>query len=415
MNKNIFIISFLFFFCTFSAKAVHVQSKSIRDKLPPWSEGYLDIHHINTGCGNAAFIVMPDGTTMLIDAGANNPNNERHVKPRPNDLMRPGQWISKYIQTFLPDDKNNTVDYCLLTHFHKDHIGGVLKEESSKGYFLTGITDVAEDIHFSKIVDRDFPNYTFQRPAPSEKFFYNYINFIKYQEKMNPDIMSKFDVGNDKQFSLKYSPLKYSNFIIQNVYANGLLWDGENNHGIINLFPDNNEDRPGENALSCVIVLKYGDFKYYTGGDVSGYPKPGNPQWHDIETPMSKIIGPVDICVLNHHGYNDATNDTFIKTLSPRVFIIQASDALHPNHSTLYRMLSKRLYKQDRDIFATNLHPAAKIVIGTIADNMKSHQGHILVRVSPGGKEYMIYILDDSDTKYFFTKSFGPYKCNLTN
>ena len=30
--------------------------------LPEWKEGYLDIHTIATGRGDAAQIVMPDGT-----------------------------------------------------------------------------------------------------------------------------------------------------------------------------------------------------------------------------------------------------------------------------------------------------------------------------------------------------------------
>lgn len=37
--------------------------------LPDWEEGYMDIHHIATGKGDCVFVVMPDGTTMLQDAG----------------------------------------------------------------------------------------------------------------------------------------------------------------------------------------------------------------------------------------------------------------------------------------------------------------------------------------------------------
>ena len=30
--------------------------------LPPWKQGALDIHFINTGTGESSFIIMPDGT-----------------------------------------------------------------------------------------------------------------------------------------------------------------------------------------------------------------------------------------------------------------------------------------------------------------------------------------------------------------
>jgi hypothetical protein len=33
--------------------------------MTPWKEGYLDIHQISTGRGNAAFMILPDGTTMV--------------------------------------------------------------------------------------------------------------------------------------------------------------------------------------------------------------------------------------------------------------------------------------------------------------------------------------------------------------
>src|SRR5215813_2628572 len=38
--------------------------------LPAWTPGTLDIHQIATGRGNAALFVFPDGTTLLVDAGA---------------------------------------------------------------------------------------------------------------------------------------------------------------------------------------------------------------------------------------------------------------------------------------------------------------------------------------------------------
>src|SRR3982751_5189516 len=56
--------------------------------LPAWQKGYLDLHHINTGRGNAAFYIFPDGTTMLLDAGELDPSSPRTTSKR-NTPIRP--------------------------------------------------------------------------------------------------------------------------------------------------------------------------------------------------------------------------------------------------------------------------------------------------------------------------------------
>lgn len=53
--------------------------------LPDWMPGMLDIHQIATGRGNAALFILPDGTTMLLDAGATGdriPETDPHPVPR---------------------------------------------------------------------------------------------------------------------------------------------------------------------------------------------------------------------------------------------------------------------------------------------------------------------------------------------
>ena len=41
----------------------------VGEPLPLWAEGCLDIHLINSGRGECAFYILPDGTTLLVDAG----------------------------------------------------------------------------------------------------------------------------------------------------------------------------------------------------------------------------------------------------------------------------------------------------------------------------------------------------------
>src|ERR1700687_511449 len=38
--------------------------------LPAWKPGVLEIHQIATNRGNSTLLIMPDGTTMMVDAGA---------------------------------------------------------------------------------------------------------------------------------------------------------------------------------------------------------------------------------------------------------------------------------------------------------------------------------------------------------
>lgn len=45
-------------------------AQTVGDILPPWTPGTLNIHQINTGKGDTARFVFPDGTTRLIDADA---------------------------------------------------------------------------------------------------------------------------------------------------------------------------------------------------------------------------------------------------------------------------------------------------------------------------------------------------------
>lgn len=49
-------------------------AQTVGEVLPPWTPGTLDVHQINTGKGDAALFIFPDGTTLLVDAGAMDPD-----------------------------------------------------------------------------------------------------------------------------------------------------------------------------------------------------------------------------------------------------------------------------------------------------------------------------------------------------
>lgn len=382
--------------------------------FPPWTPGTLDIHQISTGRGNSALFIFPDGTTMLVDAGAQTGASPRFAPARPDGSRTPGEWIVRYVNHMLAHEPAPKLDCVFLTHFHSDHMGQVsadAKLSKSGQYKLTGITEVGESIPIAKILDRGWPDYQF--PAPLEdQMMKNYRAFLTWQSEHNGMRIERFQPGRNDQIILTRSPGKYSNFEVRNIMANGEVWTGV---GFVTRqhFPSLKdippEDRPTENMCSAGFRLSYGKFDYFSGGDIPGIPFEGFPLWHDVETPVAQAVGPVEASILNHHGYIDSQNAFFVSILRPRVWILNVWDSAHPTARVYSRLQSTRLYPGPRDIFATNMHEANRIVISGL-DKITSSHGHIVIRVAPGGDTYKVVILDDSAESYKVTAVHGPYQ-----
>lgn len=74
-------------------------------------------------------------------------------------------------------------------------------------------------------------------------------------------------------------------------------------------------------------------------------------------------------------------------------------------------MLSHDIYAGERDIFATNLFDVNQVALGEqMVSQLKSTQGHIVIRVKPGGENYQVYILDDSSESFNIKAIHGPYE-----
>ena len=103
--------------------AVAALAQQVGQPLPAWTPGTLDIHQINTGRGNAALLIFPDGTSMLLDAGDGGNPPPRGTPPKPDGSRTPGEWIARYIRHMLAHDASPALDFGFLTHFHGDHMG----------------------------------------------------------------------------------------------------------------------------------------------------------------------------------------------------------------------------------------------------------------------------------------------------
>lgn len=394
--------------------------------LRPWSEGYLDIHHINTGHGDAAFMILPDGTTMLFDAGDMDDKgfNERlaplkATSLKPNDSKDAAGWIAHYIRQVHPQSQKPGIDYGLISHFHGDHYGNITPGSpwSAKGkYQLSGITGVHEEILIAHIIDRASSDLSYpvdlRRYYADNHTFQNYLDFIEDQKSKGLQV-SSLKVGSKGQIVLKVSPEKYPEFSVRGVKSNGTLWTGMGERNRTIFTEDsilNQKGKFNENPLSLGIKITYGDFGYFTGGDMTGLQGYGLSQWFNVESEVAKVTGETDVTTMNHHGNRDAMNRDFIEALAPRVVVQQSWCSDHPGQEVLHRL---NYYAQPTDVFATNMHSETQVTLGFwLKENYRSYSGHILVRVKPGGDSYEVIILDDTKTELEVINRFGPYASN---
>src|SRR5690242_8405647 len=65
--------------------------------ISPWKPGTLDIHQISTGRGNAGLYILPDGTTLLVDAGEMATKTAAHTPDRPDNTRLAGERLVRYI------------------------------------------------------------------------------------------------------------------------------------------------------------------------------------------------------------------------------------------------------------------------------------------------------------------------------
>lgn len=319
-----------------------------------WQKGFLDIHFIHTGGGNCSFMVFPDGTTMIYDAGDSRQTDRDkapYFPPFDNREITTGNRIAEYISFFAPYD---VIDYAVVGHFHDDHYGEITPASpvSDNGaYKLSGITAVGDEVPIKFLIDRAYPHYNYPfdlrgTDKNPNKTLINYLKFINYHQKHSGMRAEQLIPGVKSQIILLRDTSSFKNFEVRNVKVNQHLWLGKSDKVASFTFNPplvNEKGYYSENTLSIAFKISYGKFDYFVGGDIPGvndYPD------YDIETPIANILGGVDALTLNHHGYKDASTHFYLNKMNPKVIAHQAE---HDPHFT--DKVQDNLMKIDADVF----------------------------------------------------------------
>lgn len=390
MKHILLILICTAFTCTFA-----------QNKLPQWREGEMEIHHIYTGRGECTFLILPDGTTMLIGAGDAKATEEcQFITPHIKTPVV--EKITSYIKALLPAG-TDSIDYLLASNLNPEQIGGLDEHtQHTNGrepdYFLTGIPAICEKFHFSKLIDRDFPiyNYPIQNLKLEAK---NYVNFIRYQTLKNHLQAEHFDVGRNTQITLRKKPQKYGRYFqILNLAASGNIWTGKGLNSIpLFALKHNFKYRNNENTMSIAIRINYGSFSYYTGGDLAG-----NIEWRPdsitgIDHLVGRTCGKVDVCKANNGCSAASNSQEFIQHVKAKNYIVMPWNDKQLDPVTMERLITSEEKTAIPQIFSTQ-YPEKYNPLNhryMWGDHACPHTGNIVVKVTNKGKSYKIYVVDD--------------------
>ncbi len=247
------------------------QSSDLRPSRP------LDIYFLDMMGGGSTLIVTPLGESVLIDTGS--------LEPQHRDAER--------IFAAARHAGLKHIDYLVTTHFHSDHYGGILQ--------LTKLIPV------KKFMDKGHLSPERERNSASFKKLYPL-----YQQATGGKVKA-MKAGDD--IPLKNDPKGQLPSLRLHCVAAEKQVEGFG--GDVDVPVPGHEIRKpdgSDNGRSIALVLTYGKFKFFAGGDIT---------WnieHHLAWPKN-IVGQVDVYQVTHHGLDSSNNPILLKALNPTVAI----------------------------------------------------------------------------------------------
>ena len=382
---------------------------------------------------------------MLCDAAGAPPaelhdygSDSQGVPSKPSVNVSNGAVIVNYINHFAPAAANGRLDYFVTSHYHGDHIGAwrdnyaaygwtPFDKDGNKvssinlnagGFYLNGLAEVGLSIPIDKVLDRgDWSS----RPSADyydnggKKRYQLYINYLDYAARKQGTVRETLKIGHEDQIVLKHDSAKYTTFHLRTIASGGDIWTGSGTDVNTTYMPSAAECAKNheawsinENILSNVFLLSYGNFDFFSGGDIQFTGK-SSYSWKDIELPISKVMKKVEGMKASHHSTANTNSTELLGALKPDFYIAGVWRDVQPNPTTLKRVMEANPSVR---IFATNLASSNVTTLknaGVNPDNFATTGGHVVVRVIPGGGKYYIYVLDDSNQDYKVKSKFGPF------
>jgi competence protein ComEC len=268
---------------------------------PPRIEEKLAIHFLDVGQGDAAVIVFPRGTVMVIDAGGDL-SFTRQARPRPEQEplealeQRPGGEFKvgeAVVSRLLWSQRRTVVNYIIATHAHRDHTGG--------------FSDIIKNFPVGQAIIGNVPD-----GAPEYERF--------------KDELARSD-----------TPLRRvlagERYEIEGVVID-VLW------------PPASIGPLSENDSSVVLRITHGSVSALLAGDIE--------QAAEEALVASGVDLRADLLKIPHHGSKTSSSEAFIDRVRPSYGVISVGERSrfgHPADTVVNRYLARRvkLFQTGRD------------------------------------------------------------------
>jgi beta-lactamase superfamily II metal-dependent hydrolase len=231
----------------------------------------MQIYFIDVEGGQATLIVSPSGQSLLIDTGWSG------YEGRDADRI-----VAAAHQAGLKQ-----IDYVLITHYHRDHVGGL--PQLVDGIKVGTFVDHGPNLEDSEMTRTDYAAY--------EKAIAGHAHVVVkpgWGLPIKGIVVKVLSAAGD----LIPSPLPGAGEA--NSYCKGEA---------------TTPDDPTENSRSVGVIVTYGEFHFLDLGDLT------KKKEMELACP-NDLIGTVDLFLVSHHGADNSNSKSLVWALHPRVAIL---------------------------------------------------------------------------------------------
>jgi beta-lactamase superfamily II metal-dependent hydrolase len=333
--------------------------------------GTLDVHWVDSEGGGSTLIVTPAGESVLIDTG--NPGGRD-----------PGRIVAAARAAGL-----TRIDHVVITHYHIDHFGGA--------------AEVAQQLPFGTIHQRVIPEGD-PDGRPQSTFPIQIRPFRDIPAPRSPlrpgTVIPLRRGGAPGSPAIELRCLAADQQVVE-----ATAEQRRRPNPLAGSVPARDKDT-SDNANSAVLVLGFGAFRLFDGGDLT---------WNVEEKLVSPyaVTGVVDVYQTNHHGLEVSNHPLLVRSLEPTVVVMNngpkkggqpgafAAIRATPSVQALYQLHQSHNVPAETNAAAEFVANQGNLT-GPEAAKCTAHV--IRLSVAPDGRSYTVTVPSTGHSRTYRTK-----------